>query len=83
MKQILIEVFVPALGRAFDVYIPFACSMCKIEPLLVHVIADLTDGQFVPSRDTVLCDRVTGAMLDIDMSALELGLHHGSRLMLI
>lgn len=83
MDKILVEIYVPVIGRCFDVYIPVASKLSQVEALLAGALAELTDSQFVPSRDTVLCDRLSGETLDINSSALELGLLNGSRLMLI
>ncbi|WP_088830539.1 methyltransferase [Paenibacillus tyrfis] len=83
MDKILIEVFVPALARTYDVYIPLTTKLWGVETLLTGAIAELSNGYFAPTRDTVLCERTTGSVLDIGMSAQESGLHHGSRLMLI
>ncbi|MFB0843419.1 methyltransferase [Paenibacillus oleatilyticus] len=83
MDKILVEVFVPALARTYDVYIPLTTKLWEVETLLTGAIAELSNGYFAPTRDTVLCERTTGSVLDIGMSAHESGLHHGSRLMVI
>lgn len=83
MSKILIELYLPAIHRVFDVYIPVASKLYEVEALIAGVLTELSDGQFVPSGDTVLCDRLSGQTLDINSSALELQLLNGSRLMLI
>ncbi|GMX63568.1 hypothetical protein Elgi_31390 [Paenibacillus elgii] len=83
MDKILVEVFVPALARTYDVYIPLTTKLWEVETLLTGAIAELSNGYFAPTRDTVLCERTSGSVLDIGMSAQESGLHYGSRLMLI
>ncbi|MCR8643644.1 methyltransferase [Paenibacillus sp. N1-5-1-14] len=83
MDKILVEVYTPAINQAYDVYIPLTLKLYEVEILLTNAIADLSNGYFAASRDTVICNRETGTILDIDMSAQELGLHNGSRLMLI
>lgn len=83
MDKILIELYLPAINRVFDIYIPPTCKLHQLEALLAGVLMELSDGQFVPSGDMVLCDRLSGQTLDINSSALELNLCNGSRLMLI
>jgi hypothetical protein len=83
MEKILVEVFVPSIEKTFDVYIPQNLKMFEIEILLSTSIAELSSGYFAKSNDTVLCDRKNGIILDINKSALELGLQNGSTLMLI
>jgi hypothetical protein len=83
VDKILIELFIPAVNQTYDVYIPISSKMHEIEGLLTKAIGDLSDGYFALSEDTALCDRITGAILDVNLSASELGFHNGSKLMLI
>ncbi|MFC4302819.1 methyltransferase [Cohnella boryungensis] len=83
MDKILVEIYIPVVDRSFDVYIPVSLKLYEVEALLSGAFKELCDGQFVASPDTVLCDKLTGMVLDINQSVLELGLMNGSRLMLI
>lgn len=83
MDKILVEIYLPVVDKQYDVFIPLTNKMYEIESLLTNALHDLTDGYFVPSADTVICDRISGEALDINQSPLELGLMNGSRLMLI
>lgn len=83
MSKILVEVYVPVIDQTFDVHIPVTCKVHEVETMLAGAFQDLSDGYFVPSPDTVLCDRLSGEELDINQSVLELGLQNGARLMLI
>ena len=82
-EHILVEVYLPSVQRSFDVYVPLFCKLHEVEAMLAGALHELSDGYFVPSPDTVLCDKTSGIMLDINSSAAELGLQNGSRLMLI
>lgn len=83
MDKILVELYIPVINRSYDVYLPLASKMHEVEGLLSSAIREISEGYFVASLDTVLCDRDTGTVLDINKSALELGLRNGSKLMLI
>ena len=83
MDKILIELFIPAVNQSYDVYIPFTKKLHEIEALLVKAIAELTDGYYPITDDAVICERISGSILDINLSAQELGLQNGSKLMLI
>ena len=83
MDRILVEIYLPVVDRSFDVYIPVALKLHEVEAMLAGKFKEICDGQFVASPDVVLCDKLTGNALDINQSALELGLMNGSRLMLI
>lgn len=83
MDKIVIEVFVPAANECFDVKIPLELKVWEIIALLVNALEDLTDGRFSATEQTTLCDRETGAILNMNITAEELGIRNGSKLMLI
>lgn len=83
LDKILVEIFLPAINQSYDVYIPLDSRLHEVEALFMGAFAELSGGYFTASHKTVVCDRITGNQLDINKSALELGLHNGSRLMLI
>lgn len=79
----LIEVYVPVLQRAFDIFIPLELPMYETIELIKKAVRELSDGRFQPDGSTVLCHYADGRILDINLSAIELEIHHGSKLMLI
>lgn len=83
MDKILVEIFLPAENKKYDVYIPFTSKLYEILDLLKNTITELSEGYFTASEDAVLCDRKTGTIFNINMSPEELGLINGSKLILI
>ncbi len=83
MDKILVEIYLPVVDRSYDVYIPFHLKIYEVEKMVASAFAELSDGYFTSSADTVLCGKADGNPLDINKSALEQGLHNGSKLMLI
>lgn len=83
MNKVLVEIFVPALDRKFDVFIPLDLPMFSILGLLRKAVEELSDGRLVTDGNTVICYRKDGRILDINLSAYELGIRNGTKLMLI
>ncbi len=83
MDKVLIEVFVPALDRTYDLFIPAHPPLHRVLELIKKAVADLSDGRFVANEGTALCRREDGEILDINISVYELGIQNGSKLMLI
>lgn len=83
MDKILVEVFLPAVDKSFDIYIPTEVRFHEVISMINKAAVSLCDCRFVPSEDTVLCDRITGVIFDINLTSRELCLHNGSKLMLI
>jgi len=83
MSRILVEIRVPAAEARYDVFIPYESRVSEVTELLKALLSDDSEGSFSPTADTVLCDAESGSVLDVNRSALDLGLENGSRLLLI
>ena len=88
----LVEIFVPAAGQTYDVYLPLESKMSEVIPLVAAALNDLSGGKFEAGGDAILCNAQTGAvsvetgtvcMTDVNKELAVLGIHNGSRLMLI
>ena len=83
MEKALVEIFLPAANASYDVYIPLTVKMHEVLLLVSSVITDLSEGKYKATGDSVLCDRDSGKIFDINSSVAELGIQNGSQLMLI
>jgi len=82
-NKALVELMVPAADRTFDVFIPLDSRMSVVRTLISSVVNEMSEGKFKANDSTVLCDPDSGAILDVNMLATDLGIKNGSRLMLI
>lgn len=83
MHKILVEIFNPASGNTYDVFIPLKSQVYEVVFLLSTTISELSLGHYKATEQTVLCDRITGNVFDINGTIEELGLKNGSKLMLL
>ena len=83
MDKILIDVLVPAANRSFEIYIPLDLKFYEITLLVSKIISELSNGLFISNDDSILCEMATGDILNINMSARELELKNGAKLMLL
>ena len=83
MNKLMIEIYLPAAGISYDVRIPVDVRIGEMIPLIETCMAELEDGYFIPSKDSILCDRNTGVVLDVNLTAGEMGIVNGTKLMLI
>lgn len=83
MSKVLVEVYVPALGQSYDVFIPLHSPMHEVLELLKRAVTELSDGRFAANGNTALCNRQDGTIININMSVYELRIRNGSKLMLI
>jgi hypothetical protein len=82
-NKALVEIFVPASGSKFDVFVPLESKMSDVLKLVSAALSDLSDGKYKATNDAVLCDAKTGIIFNVNMEVAELGIKNGSRLMLI
>lgn len=83
MNSILIELYLPAINDSFDLYIPYQARIGELEPLILKAISDVTVIHSDNAHPLIICDRLTGNPIDINLTAHELKLQNGSKLMLI
>ena len=83
MDKVLVEIFLPAANASYDVRIPLHSRMSEILQMVSKLLGDLSAGKYLPADDSVLCDRDSGEVLNINLTAAESGLRNGSRLMLV
>lgn len=86
MNKILIEIYIPSVNHKIDMYIPDDIKIHEVLEMIkksINNITQLSNNMFLSTLQTVLCDRNTGSVLDINMDASELCLHNGSQLLLI
>jgi hypothetical protein len=83
MHKILVEIYNPASNNTYDVFIPLKSPVYEVVYLLTHTISDLSQGHYKATEQTVLCDRMTGNVFDINRTFEELSLKNGSKLMLL
>ena len=83
MNYIIVEVFLPAANKPFDIKISKNSMMWEVVKLVSSALEELSDGMYKASEDSILCNRDTGTIYNINLSIEELGLLDGSRLILI
>lgn len=83
MDKVLVEIYVPALDFSFDVFIPLRSPMYEVLDLIKKAVVEMSDKRFVADENTAVCHREDGTIINVNMSVFELGIHNGSKLMLI
>jgi len=82
-NKALVEVYIPASGERFDVWIPLESKMSEVKLMISKALGEISGGMYQANDETVLCDADTGCVFDINTEVAELGIENGSRLLLI
>ncbi|QCJ44174.1 methyltransferase [Bacillus sp. S3] len=83
MDKVLVEVFIPAANQTFDIFLPLKSKLHEVVLLVGNTLTELSQGYYTGTEQTVLCDRHTGEIFNINNTVEELGLKNGSKLMLL
>ncbi|MBQ2745337.1 MAG: methyltransferase [Lachnospiraceae bacterium] len=83
MSYVIVEVYLPAAGKSYDIKIPRCSQMWEVCKLVGQALEELSDGLYKATEDLVLCHRATGTIFNINYSVEELGIMNGSQLILI
>lgn len=81
--KLLIEIYLPASGQVYEMRIPRQLKVAQVTDMVTEYLKSKDDGEYVPTKEAVLCDRNTGKTYDTNAFIDRLGLENGTRLMLI
>lgn len=81
-NKILLELSLPAVEKSFDVRIPRQIKAAQAAAMLAEFIKR-QDVEYIPTAQSVLCDMESGRAFDSNAFMDELGLHNGSRIMMV
>lgn len=83
MNKILVKLYVPMLGKKYDVRIPPHKRIYNVIYLLVKIINELNDGIYSPNKMPMLYDKLTAIPYDMNLSIKESNIRNGSEIVLI
>lgn len=79
----LVEVYLPAAQKTFDMRIPAASRMGEITLLVASLASELSGGSYKATKTSILFNASNGEIFDVNMTALEQGIQNGTKLILI
>ncbi len=83
MNKILTEVFLPANGKSYEIFLSEDIFVYEAAGLISEILTEVSDGFFTASASDILCSREDGKMYDPNKKLYEVGIKNYSRLMLI
>ena len=83
MKKYLVDVYLPSVGRHYDVYLPAGKFVGEATALLVDIAESLTGGSFKGTESSVLMDAISGQPVRSDVTVYDAGIRNSSKLILV
>lgn len=81
--KILVCIYVPAISKKFDVWIPDFLSIKEIISLIVKAVKELSNSKYVSSGFEFLCLKEKNLLLKDNATLKEYGVRNGDNLILI
>lgn len=82
MNRILVELFVPALGKTYEVWIPNDISIAILKRLLSRAILDMSEGQLIINESNVIMNE-NGCIYQKDTLIEDTDIINGTKLLVI
>lgn len=82
-NKVLVELYVPTIDEIYNLYLPVNRKIGNIIALLNKSLTEVTNGEFVGNEYTMLYNRNTGEMYDINVSLRETNIRNGSSIVLL
>ena len=83
METIIVEVSLPSINHRYDFALPAGIRVHEIIDEMVRALTQTGQNIAFDAAGVLLCDMENGLVLPADGSPAELGLHDGSRLLLL
>ena len=83
MKKYLVDIFLPAINKHYDAYLPANKSVGEVTTLLVKLAESLSDGKFKGTSETVLLSANNGKILNRDLNVFDAGIRNATMLILV
>lgn len=83
MDRVFIKLYVPMLGKIYDVWIPAHKKIYNIINLLVKAINEINEGDYNPKKMPLLYDKLNAERYDINITIKESTIRNGTEIVLI
>lgn len=83
MNKVLVKLYVPTIGKEYDIWIPVNRTIYTIVELIVRTINEFTNGEYAPAKLPVLYDKKTAKSYDFNLTVGESNIKNGSEIILI
>ena len=82
-NKVLVELYVPTIDEIYNLYLPVNRKIGNIIALLNKSLTEVTNGEFVGNEYTMLYNRNTGEMYDVNLSLRKTNIRNGSSIVLL
>ena len=82
-NKVLIKLYVPTLGKTYDVFVPVNEIVWKVNKLIVKSVSDLSDGMFPLNKNYALINVESGRIYNNNEIIINTDIRNYTKLALI
>lgn len=83
MNKILTEVYLPANGKSYEIFLSEDIYVYEAAGLIAEILTEVSDGFFTACGSDILCSRDDGKAFNPGKKLSEVGIKNYSKLMLV
>lgn len=83
MKKYLVDVYVPAIGIHYDVYLPTRKQVGEAMQLLIKMVESLSSGSYKGTANSTLIKAHNGIPLNLNDTVYDAGIRNSTKLILV
>lgn len=83
MNKVLIEIYIPAIYKLFDIFVPTDVPIKEVAVIIANGVAEITNGKYIASESEQLCLKEPYGLLNPALTLQAYGIKDGTQLYLI
>ena len=83
MDKVLVMLYVPALEKAYDIWLPAHKKISTIIKLLVKAVNEMNDYSYTTDKMPFLYNKTTAKKYDLNLTVKETDIRNGTEVVLI
>jgi len=83
LEKVLVCLYVPAVNRTFDIFVPLDLEIGELTKVLVNGVEYMCNGSYVPSKKEILNLQDPDVLLNPYSNLYSYGVKDGAKLVLI
>lgn len=83
MNKVLVKLYVPLLDEVYDVWLPLNKKVSNVITLLMKAVNEFCGGYYNPTKMPLLYDKLSGNVLDINLTIKDANIRNGMEIILI
>lgn len=83
MNKVLVKLYVPLLDEVYDIWLPLNKKVANVITLLMKAVNEFCGGYYNPPKMPLLYDKLSGNVLDINLTIKDANIRNGMEIILI